>query len=602
MLCYGYNRLMDRDMLVKGNQNLPIWCTILGVLGCGGDKLVDESPPVAPESSPLLALTPTEYNNTVRDLLSMPMDGSAWAQPFAVGSSAERAWPWFFPEEVGVNGFEGISSGQISSPYQAEQIYNAASHFAQYAKVSSSFYACSDFNALNTAEQRTCGWDSIKRFAQRAWRRPMTTDETQRLETFFADNWNSGTPDDAIALTVSGILLSPQFLYRIEQGDVSEQTGESIPLTSWEMASRLSYFLWDSMPDATLFSAAAQDKLRTKQEITEQVNRMLQDPKARTAISHFHNQWLGTNKIQHVSPARRAYGPTYYNISAEPALDTSDDFVWPTILLDVRKSMELETNLFVERTIFDGAGTFTALMTDNHGYVSNETAPLYGDEVTILSGETFSYSDELGITLTLKPAVFPPSQRAGVLTLPSVMALLSHPVHPAPVLRGKFIFNKLACQSLGAPPPGAEEQAPPDTLDAESTNRERTEAVTSPTNCAVCHDMINPPGFAFENYDSMGGWRAEDNGQPIDASGSFYMGGEQFNFQNAIELASQLANSNQVRNCYSLLWTQYATGTELNTNHPAVAAIQDEFRQNDNIQNLLLSIATSDLFRYRRGE
>ena len=113
------------------------------------------------------------------------------------------------------------------------------------------------------------------------------------------------------------------------------------------MASRLSYFLWDSMPDSTLFAAAAEGELRTKEQIETQVIRMLNDQKARDAVVHFHNQWLGTKKLNHISPARRAYGPTYYNISAEPALDTSDDFVWPTILLGVRKSMELETNLFV---------------------------------------------------------------------------------------------------------------------------------------------------------------------------------------------------------------------------------------------------------------
>ena len=357
------------------------------------------------------------------------------------------------------------------------------------------------------------------------------------------------------------------------------------------------------MPDPTLFAAAAQGELRTKEQIETQVLRMLNDQKARDAIIHFHNQWLGTKNMNHISPARRAYGPTYYNISAEPALDTSDDFVWPTILLDVRKSMELETNLFVERTIFDGAGTFTALLTDNHGYLSDATAPLYGNGVTELGGGSVSYSDENGISLTLRPVEFPAEQRAGVLTLPSVLALHAHPVHPAPVLRGKFIFNQLGCQPLGSPPPGAEEQAPPDSLDAQTTNRERTEAVTGSGSCAACHDVINPPGFAFENFDSMGGWRTLDNELPIDASGSFRLsGGEEFVFNNAIELAHQLANSTQVRDCYSLHWAQYATGSTLNTSHPSVTDIQAQFQQDDNIQNLLLSIATSDIFRYRRGE
>ena len=565
-------------------------------LGCS-------EPPVAPDTSPLVALTPTEYNNTVRDLLSMPMDSNAWEEPFSVGSSAQKAWPWTFPEEMGVQGFEGIAQGQRSSSYQVEQMYNAAVHFAQYTQVSPSFYTCSDLDSLMGEEKKTCAWNSIKRFAQRGWRRPITSDEEQRLERYFDENWNSGTAEDAIVLTVSGILLAPAFHYRIEEGNAEQQIGDAIPLSDWEMASRLSYFLWDSMPDSTLFAAAAQGELRTKEQIETQVRRMLDDPKARSAVVHFHNQWLGTKKINHISPARRAYGPRYYDISAEPALDTSDDFVWPTVLLGVRKSMELETNLFVERTIFDGGGSFTALLTDNHGYLSNETAPLYGDGVIELGGSSVSYSDENGISLTLRPVEFPIDQRAGVLTLPSVLALHAHPVHPAPVLRGQFIFNQLACQYLGSPPPGAEEQAPPDTLDAQATNRERTEAATGSGSCAGCHDVINPPGFAFENFDSMGGWRALDNEQPIDASGSFRLsGGEEFMFTNAIELVHQLAGSTQVRDCYSLRWAQYAVGSTLDPSHPSVADIQAQFRQDDNIQNLLLSIATSDIFRYRRGE
>ncbi|MAA79075.1 MAG: hypothetical protein CL916_07415 [Deltaproteobacteria bacterium] len=568
---------------------------IVHMLGCS-------EPPIAPDESPLIALTPTEYNNTIRDLLAMPMDAEAWDEPFAVGSSAQRAWPWTFPKETGVQGFEGIAQGQRSSPYQIEQMYNAAVHFAQYVHVSPSFHTCADWSSMLGEQKKECGWDSIKRFAQRGWRRPITDDEEQRLEQYFEDNWNNGTPDDAIILTVSGILLSPAFHYRIEEGDMEQQIGEAIPLNDWEMASRLSYFLWDSMPDPTLFAAAAQGELRTKAQIETQALRMLSDPRARDTVIHFHNQWLGTTKINHISPARRAYGPTYYNISAEPALDTSDDFVWPTILLDVRKSMELETNLFVERTIFDGGGTFTDLLTDNHGYLSNQTAPLYGNGVVELSGDNITYNDDNGISLNLRPVEFPADQRAGILTLPSVLALRAHPVHPAPVLRGTFIFN-LACQPLGAPPPGAEEQAPPDTLDAQMTNRERIEVATGSGSCATCHDVINPPGFAFEHFDSMGGWRTLDNEQPIDSSGSFRLSdGEEFVFNTAIELAHQLASSTQVRDCYSLHWARYATGSALSPSHPSVADIQAQFREDDNIQNLLISIAKSDIFRYRRGE
>jgi len=319
-------------------------------------------------------------------------------------------------------------------------------------------------------------------------------------------------------------------------------------------------------------------------------------------VVHFHNQWLGTTEMNKVSPARRAYGPLYYNLSSEPDDIQEEDYDWPGIIIPLRRSMKEETNLFIERTIFDGGGRFTDLLTDNHGYMSDISSPLYGENSTTLSTSGITIEPDYGSTIILYPTRFPETQRAGVLTLPSTLALLSHPVHPSPIRRGKFILTQLACQSLGAPPPGAEGEAPPDSLTAESTNRQRTEVATSPSNCAGCHEMINPPGFAFENYDAMGGWRDTENGIPIDASGEFTLeSGEVLSFQNAVEMSHQLAASHRVRDCYTSKWVQYAIGVQMDWEHEGLAAIQDSFRENDNIQDLLIDIATSPMFRYRHA-
>ena len=176
----------------------------------------------------------------------------------------------------------------------------------------------------------------------------------------------------------------------------------------------------------------------------------------------------------------------------------------------------------------------------------------------------------------------------------------AYTVHPAPILRGKHLLERIACQYFGAPPPGAEGEIPPDTESVMATNRVRTEEATSPPSCNTCHQRLNPPGFAFEHYDAMGKLRAEDNGQPVDASGEFSLSsGETFQFENAIELTSQLAQSTQVRDCYSLRWTRYATGIQLDNDHPEVQRLQASFRDSDQIKNLLINITTSDLFRYR---
>ena len=150
---------------------------------------------------------------------------------------------------------------------------------------------------------------------------------------------------------------------------------------------------------------------------------------------------------------------------------------------------------------------------------------------------------------------------------------------------------------LGAPIQGAETALPPDSLAVESTNRERTAAATASPACASCHRRINPPGFAFEHYDALGAWRARDNGQPVDASGSLALpGGETLTFADG-DFVHQLAASDRVRDCYALHWTRTALGDRIEAATPGLEAIQREFREDDSIEDLLVSIAGSDLFR-----
>jgi hypothetical protein len=361
------------------------------------------------------------------------------------------------------------------------------------------------------------------------------------------------------------------------------------------------------MPDEALFAAADAGRLATTDDIERQARRMLDDPKARPALVHFHHQWLGTNDVLLVAPARRAFGPLF---GLKPQLETArdDDLKWPAVMGPVRHSMKLETELFVEQTIFDGAGTFTALMTDHHGYMSDATAPIYGKGATRIADRP-SVTRSIAIvvasigrtqSLTLYPAEFPRTERAGVLTLPSVLALGAYAVQPGPILRGKRVLERLACMELGTPIQGAEAALPPDTLTAERTNRQRTATATSPATCNVCHKQINPPGFAFEHYDAIGRWRAQDNGHPVDASGSLTLtGGEEITFTDGIDFVRQLATSDRVRDCYVQHWTRYALGSQIEEDAPGLAPLQTRFRQDDSIKELLVSIAGSDLFRTR---
>lgn len=562
-------------------------------------------------TSPLVALTPTEYNNTIRDLLGMPSDPSAWpAQSSGQVSSADR-WPWTFPAENGVEKFEGIATGQATSAYRIERYQQAAQFFSGVALQSPTFFLCKDWASLTGDSKKNCAWTSVERFAQRAWRRPLSAKEKGRLIAFWEANWKAARPADAVKLTVAGILQSPAFLYRVEHGLPANKEGKAVPLSSWELASRLSYFLWDSMPDAKLYAAAASDQLKTRAQIEKQARRMLADPKARAGVVHFHNQLLGLKDIHTANPSREKYGPLYGFPPLAKGPKAENDMVWPAKMISIRLSMRKEVELFVERTIFDGAGTLAALFTDNHGYVSTHTKPIYGSRVRETLGSKVSWTslplrNVFGqlqqINLTLTPAEFPKEQRAGILTLPGVLALYSHPVHPSPILRGKFILTRLACIPIPAPPASAFGKEPKDTVDAKGTNRERTEQVTKPGGCTACHSTLNPPGFALENFDSIGRWRDKDNGKNVNATTTVKLDSETYEVTGPVDLAQKLSTSKKIRDCYTLRWLRYATGVQLVDSDPGVKPLQEAFRKNDNIKELLVSIATSDLFRYRNGE
>ena len=245
-------------------------------------------------------------------------------------------------------------------------------------------------------------------------------------------------------------------------------------------------------------------------------------------------------------------------------------------------------------------------MTSHFGYQSSASAPVYGEPLRRLSVpnvtteyEYIAASLPLIGSLELYGVEFDPSKRAGLLTQPAVLALGAYAVNPAPILRGTMLLERLACETMGTPPPGAEGAIPPDISEAEGTNRFRTEAATSAPVCASCHEQINPPGFAFEHYDAVGQWRAVDNGEPVDASGSFRLrSGELIEFRDAIELGEKLAQSHQILDCYVRRWADYASGYTLSDDNVELQQLQLNFRESDEILELLVAITTSDFFRY----
>ena len=375
------------------------------------------------------------------------------------------------------------------------------------------------------------------------------------------------------------------------------------------------------MPDAELFEVAAQDKLKTEEQVRAQALRMVQDPKARQAVVSFHRQWLEIEKVYENRADLITYAPKYGEVADQvmqfAGIEAAEE-VWSGTLIGLRRAMDYEADLFIEKTIFEGGANLASLLADHHGYVSyvtigvdvdswtTNTADIYGvSSSDLLGGETRVYrmaDGNLPYEINLVPATLPNSQRAGVLTLGAVLAGRAHPVHPSPVSRGTFLLERIACEHLGQPPAGAADAAPPDTLHAESTNRERLENATAAPVCASCHHRINPAGFAFEHYDSLGGFRFRDNGQLVDASGTLPLENDTpIQFTRAVELADELAKSAQVHDCYTQHWVRYAIGrqtTDADAN--TISALQKKFLANDgNVRQLMVDIASSNLFRFR---
>ena len=322
-------------------------------------------------------------------------------------------------------------------------------------------------------------------------------------------------PDGSVVLTTAAVLQAPQFLFKVERGDEDLKRHGILPLSDWEMASRLSYFLWDSVPDPQLFAAAEAGELTTEAGIREQVQRMLADPKAHDAMIRFHQQWLQLDGLYTIAPARSAYGPSF-GLTDTPPLDTTGDGERPSVIGPLRHALDAEFQLFVSHVVFDSDGTLKELFTSTRGYASSasdiihiDSTPADGDSVIWSYGNVVN-SGGLEQNMTLTPVTYPSDQRSGILTLPAVNAVGAYPVHPDPIHRGLRVLERVACMDLGAPPASAESASPADIPEAESTNRFRTENATSPSNCQGCHVQINPPGFAFENYDSLGAWRTQD--------------------------------------------------------------------------------------------
>lgn len=513
-------------------------------------------------------LTERQLNNALRDLFgdaSLPLVD--------------------IPQDVPVHGFDNNALTRDATPYLVESIQRGLTELVALAVTDGgSWLSCAPGGG---ADPRACGHQTLEKLQQRAWRRPATADEKAWLLGLF-DVWNSEVGfDEALQLSLLVLLQSPDFLYMVE-------TGQGGQLTDWEVASRLSFFLWDTMPDAVLFGAAASGALSDRDAIRQQAQRLLQDERSRESVLMFHRQWLGFDYIQELDPDPAIFYPE----------DDGDDDAVGGRVSDLKAAYMAEFDLFVRHAVFE-RGTLDALLTSRQGYVSEQTAELY--DVDVGGGERFTVwypSGNAGedIYMEVQSVTLPSEQRAGFLTQGAFLAGHSHPQQPSPVLRGVFLRERLLCVPPMLPP----DDVPP--LEADNntdwtTNRERYAAHTDQAACAACHIAIDGVGFPFENYDALGGWRMTDNDAPVDASGELVGTDVDGPVRDAVELIETLASSRTVYDCAVTNVYRYGMHrSETDADAAALAALQENFWASGGvIPDLLVDFVSSEAFLSLNG-
>jgi hypothetical protein len=354
------------------------------------------------------------------------------------------------------------------------------------------------------AKPREAAREIVARFARRAFRRPVTGEEVEHILAIYDLAEKEGEVfEERVRLALCRVLVSPHFLFRIEVDPPTAKPGEPYPINEHELASRLSYFLWSTMPDEELLSLADRGELRAK--LRPQVERMIKDPKSSAFVENFAGQWLTLRKLAQVEPDR----------------DTFKD--WDESL---RKAMFRETELFFEAIMREDRSILEFLDAD-FTFVNGRLAWHYG----IKSGPLGREFERVAV----------PPGRGGLLTQASILTITSNPTRTAPVKRGKWVLEQL----LGTPPPPPPPNVPelPEKGELKGTLRQVMEQHRENAICASCHARMDPIGFAFENYDAIGAYRDQERGLPIDPSGELPDGQK---FQGPAELKKILLGKKEL--------------------------------------------------------
>lgn len=498
-------------------------------------------------SAPMRRLSHEEYRNSLGDLQP------SWATVVAQESAR-------FPSDTESLGFRNGAVFLDVQPPLAQAYFDAAEKVAAQAVTNlTALLPCSP-----TGNEAGCAEQFIRSFGRRLYRRALSADEVTAYQTVYG-NARTGGYDfkTGIEWVVFTFLNAPGFLYRAEI-DPAGATGVR-SLSGLELASRLSYLLWQSAPDEALLAAAEGGQLTTRPELEAQARRMVDDPKARRLVGFF-DQWLKWESLDGMQRSTTAF---------------------PSLPSGLGGLLHQETRLFAEKTVFDGDGTLGALLKGEYTYVDPTLARHYG--LPVPTGSGFARVSTPG--------------RGGLLTLGGTLAARDLANRTSIVHRGVAIRTAIMCQVIPAPPNNVPALGP---IDASLTQAQRLAEHRTNPSCGGCHNLIDPLGTPFEGFDAVGRARTVDEaGNPIDSSGALSLSrDEALNgpVSNAAQLVGKLGESGEVRDCFTTQLYRFSMGRkEESADSCSVYTLQQRFElAGGNVKELLISLTQLDDFDHRQ--
>jgi hypothetical protein len=505
-----------------------------------------------PGAAPLRRLTRLEFDNTVKDLLGV-----------SSATAAGRLTPDQGSHDSGFN-----AGGSITGSSDARGVLTSAEEIAAAALQKLPMLLPCNAVPAGRAEQDTCADQFVEKFGLRAFRRPLGGGELTELKNLYRANRSAPINDSfeqAISAVITAILQTPQFLYHWEvspDGPIKE--GPLLRLGPYELASRLSYLFWSTMPDDQLFTAAAAGKLNSPEDISREAKRLLASDRASAGLQDFFLQWLEIGELSDLpkDPSIKAYSPALVqSMTAETKSFISSLFLGP------KADGKLETLLTTPSTVIDA-----------------NLAKLY--EVAGFTGTG------------QKPTDLDASKRAGIFTQASFLTAMADAVDSHPVKRGVTILRRVLCTDLVVPAtlvvPPLPEPLP------NQTTRDRF-SVHHMSPCATCHAIIDPIGFAFEHYDAIGAYRTTDAGKPVDATGVFKLGSSpELKFDGAVELMKGLAKAPEARDCMATQWLRYALRRqEIPEEAASLKVLQATIAGNTDMRQLMVAATKARTFTHR---